>query len=37
MDVAENWKATLEVEYTKDMFSYEVFNGTNHNDMYKVL
>ena len=37
MDVAENWKATLEVEYAKDNFSWEIFDGTNHDDMYKVL
>ena len=27
MDVAENWKATLEVEYAKDKFSCEIFVG----------
>ena len=37
MDVAENWKATLEVEYAKDKFSCEIFYGTNHDDRYKVL
>ena len=37
MDVAENWKATLEVEYAKDNFSCEIFDGTNHDDRYKVL
>ena len=37
MDVAENWKATLEVEYAKDKFSCEIFDGTNHDDRYKVL
>ena len=37
MDVAENWKATLEVEYAKDKFSCELFDGTNHDDRYKVL
>ena len=37
MDVAENWKAILEVEYAKDKFSCELFDGTNHNDRYKVL
>ena len=37
MDVAENWKDTLEVEYAKDKFSCEFFYGTNHDDMYKVL
>ena len=37
MDVAENWKATLEVEYAKDKFSYELFDGTNNDDRYKVL
>ena len=37
MDVVENWKATLEVEYSKDNFSCKVFYGTNHDDKYKVL
>ena len=37
MDVGENWKSTLEVEYTKDNFSCEIFDGTNHDDRYKVL
>ena len=37
MDVAENWKATLEVEYAEDKFSCELFDGTNHDDRYKVL
>ena len=37
MDVAENWKATLEVEYAKDKFYCEIFYGTNHDDRYKVL
>ena len=37
MGVAENWKATLEVEYAKDKFSCEIFYGTNHDDRYKVL
>ena len=37
MDVVENWKATLEVEYAKDKFSCEIFDGTNHDDRYKVL
>ena len=37
MDVAENWKATLEVEYAKDKFSCEIFYGANHDDRYKVL
>ena len=37
MDVAENWKATLEVEYAKDEFSCELFDGTNQDDRYKVL
>ena len=27
MDVAENWKATLEVEYAKDKFSCDFFMG----------
>ena len=37
MDVAENWKATLEVQYAKYKFSYELFYGTNNDDRYKVL
>ena len=37
MDVAENWKATLEVEYAKDKFSCEIFYGNNNDYMYKVL
>ena len=37
MDVAENWKAVLEVEYSKDKFSCEIFDGNNHDDRYKVL
>ena len=37
MDVVENWKAILEVEYAKDKFSCEIFYGTNHDDRYKVL
>ena len=37
MDVAENWKATLEVEYAKDKFSCELLNETNNDDGYKVL
>ena len=37
MDVVENWKATLEVEYAKDKFSCELFDGTNNDDRYKVL
>ena len=37
MDVAKNWKATLEVDYTKDKFSCEPFDGTNNDDRYKVL
>ena len=37
MDVAENWKATLEVEYAKDKFSCEIFDGTNQDDSYKVF
>ena len=32
MEVAENWKVTLEVEYAKDKFSCELFDGTNHDD-----
>ena len=27
MDVAENWKSILEVEYAKDKFSCEIFMG----------
>ena len=37
VDVAEIWKTTLEVEYAKDKFSCELFDGTNHDDRYKVL
>ena len=37
MDVTENWKATLEVEYAKDKFSCELFDGTNNDDRYNVL
>ena len=37
MDEAENWKATLEVEYAKYKFSCEVFDGTNNDDRFKVL
>ena len=37
MDVAENWKSTLKVEYPKDNFSCEIFYGTNYVDRYKVL
>ena len=37
MDVAENWKATLEVEYAKDKFSCELFDRNNHDDRYNVL
>ena len=37
MDVAENWKATLEVEYAKYKFYCESFDGNNHDDRYKVL
>ena len=37
MDVAEDWKAILEVEYAKDKISCELFDGTNHDDRYKVL
>ena len=37
MDVTENWKDTLEVEYAKDKFSCEIFDGNNHDDRYKVL
>ena len=37
MDVAENRKATLEVEYAKDKFSCEIFDGTNHDDGVRIL
>ena len=37
MDVAEDWKAILEIEYAKDMFACKHFHGTNHDDRYKVL
>ena len=37
MDVAKDWKDILEVEYDKDIFSYERFDGTKHDDRYKVL
>ena len=37
MDVVENWKAALEIEYAKDKFPCELFDGTNHGDRYKVL
>ena len=37
MDVVENWKAILEVEYGKGKFSCEIFDGSNHDDRYKVL
>ena len=37
MDVAEDWKAVSEVEYAKDKFACELFDGTKHDDMYKVL
>ena len=37
VDVAENWKATLEVEYAKDKFSCELFYGTKNDDRYEVL
>ena len=37
MDVAENWKATLEVEYAKDKFYCEIFDGTNNDYRYNVL
>ena len=37
MDATENWKAILEVEYAKDKFYCEFFDGNNHDDMYKVL
>ena len=34
IDVAENWKAILEVEYAKDKFSCEILDGNNHDDRY---
>ena len=37
MDIKENWKAILEVEYAKDKLYCEIFDGTNHDDRYKVL
>ena len=37
MDVVENWKSILEVEYANDKFSCEIFDGTNHDYSYKVL
>ena len=37
MDVAENWKAILEVGYAKGKFSCEIFDGNNHDDRYNVL
>ena len=37
MDVAINWKATLEVEYAKDKFSCKLFDGNKNDDRYKVL
>ena len=37
MDVAENWKATLEVEYAKDKKICEIFGGNKNDDRYKVL
>ena len=37
MDVAEDWKFILEVKYAKDKFACEIFDGTNHDDRYKVL
>ena len=37
MDATENWKAILEVEYAKDKFYCEFFDGNNHDYMYKVL
>ena len=32
-----DWKAILEVEYAKDKFACEIFDGTNHDDRYKEL
>ena len=37
MDVTENWKVILEVEYAKDKFSCEIFDGTDHDDRYNIL
>ena len=37
MDVAEDWKAILEVEYAKDKFACEILDGTKHDHRYKVL
>ena len=37
MDIAENWKAILEVEYAKDKFSCELFDGNKNDARYKVL
>ena len=37
MDVAEDWKAILEVEYAKDKFACELFDGRRHDDRHKVL
>ena len=37
MDVVEDWNDILEVEYCKDKFSCELFDGTTHDDNYKVL
>ena len=37
MEVTENWKVILKVEYAKDKFSCDIFYGTNHDDRYTVL
>ena len=37
MDVAENWKSILEVEYSKETFYCEIFYGNNHDDRYTLL
>ena len=37
MDVAKDWKVILEVEYAKDKFACELFDGNNLDDSYKVL
>ena len=34
MDVAENWKTILEVEYAKYKFACELFDGNKHDDRY---
>ena len=37
MDVAKKLKVILEVEYSKDKFSCNIFYGTNHDDRYNIL